>query len=132
MLHMLNLFLNWFDFNQMKRVMQADAAMSEDVVPYNIIPLDAPSITNVITSFSEVPLVTLLIFFCFFFGPYLHCDPIFRLELPRHRLSTIGAYPSFLMIFLFRLLGDLICLIYCNMCLDFRFVSFFVIFGIGL
>lgn len=39
---------------EMKRVMQADAAMSEDVVPYNIIPLDAPSITNVITSFPEV------------------------------------------------------------------------------
>ncbi|KAG0459215.1 hypothetical protein HPP92_022343, partial [Vanilla planifolia] len=38
----------------MKRVMQSDAAMSEDVVPYNIIPLDAPSITNVITSFPEI------------------------------------------------------------------------------
>ncbi|PKA45890.1 Callose synthase 9 [Apostasia shenzhenica] len=38
---------------EMKRVMQSDAAMTEDV-PYNIIPLDAPSITNVITSFSEV------------------------------------------------------------------------------
>jgi len=38
----------------MKRVMESDAAMSEDVVAYNIIPLDAPSVTNVIVSFPEV------------------------------------------------------------------------------
>lgn len=34
--------------------MESDAAMSEDVVAYNIIPLDAPSTTNVIASFPEV------------------------------------------------------------------------------
>ncbi|XP_020260119.1 callose synthase 9 [Asparagus officinalis] len=39
---------------EMKRVMESDAAMSEDVVSYNIIPLDAPSVTNVIASFPEV------------------------------------------------------------------------------
>lgn len=38
----------------MKMVMESDAAMSEDVVAYNIIPLDAPSVTNVIASFTEV------------------------------------------------------------------------------
>lgn len=38
---------------EMKRVMEKDAAMTEDVA-YNIIPLDAPSITNIIGSFPEV------------------------------------------------------------------------------
>ncbi|OAY73647.1 Callose synthase 9 [Ananas comosus] len=39
---------------RMKRVMEKDAAMTEDVVAYNIIPLDSPSITNAIVSFPEV------------------------------------------------------------------------------
>ncbi|CAA7410669.1 unnamed protein product [Spirodela intermedia] len=39
---------------EMKRVMESDAAMSEDVVAYNIIPLDAPSTTNAIASLREV------------------------------------------------------------------------------
>ncbi|PIN22751.1 1,3-beta-glucan synthase/callose synthase catalytic subunit [Handroanthus impetiginosus] len=39
---------------EMKRVMESDAAMIEDLVPYNIIPLDAPTITNPIVSFPEV------------------------------------------------------------------------------
>ncbi|EPS65016.1 hypothetical protein M569_09763, partial [Genlisea aurea] len=39
---------------QMKRVMESDAAMSEDLVPYNIIPLDSPNLTNAIVSFPEV------------------------------------------------------------------------------
>ncbi|XP_020093274.1 callose synthase 9 isoform X2 [Ananas comosus] len=39
---------------EMKRVMEKDAAMTEDVVAYNIIPLDSPSITNAIVSFPEV------------------------------------------------------------------------------
>lgn len=34
--------------------MESDAAMTEDVIAYNIIPLDAPSITNAIVSFPEV------------------------------------------------------------------------------
>ncbi|XP_072963967.1 callose synthase 9 [Typha angustifolia] len=39
---------------EMKRVMENDAAMTEDTVAYNIIPLDAPSLTNAIGSFPEV------------------------------------------------------------------------------
>ena len=42
-------------FVQMKKVMQKDAARTEDVVPYNIIPLDAlSSTTNAIVTFPEV------------------------------------------------------------------------------
>lgn len=37
----------------MKRVMEKDAAMTEDVIPYNIIPLDTSSITNVIVNLPE-------------------------------------------------------------------------------
>ncbi|KAK2977667.1 hypothetical protein RJ640_015664 [Escallonia rubra] len=39
---------------ELKHVMESDAAMTEDLVAYNIIPLDAPTITNVIPSFPEV------------------------------------------------------------------------------
>ncbi|KAK6144004.1 hypothetical protein DH2020_020824 [Rehmannia glutinosa] len=39
---------------ELKRVMESDAAMTEDLVPYNIIPLDAPTLTNPIVSFPEV------------------------------------------------------------------------------
>ncbi|KAL1561337.1 Callose synthase 9 [Salvia divinorum] len=39
---------------ELKRVIESDAAMAEDTLPYNIIPLDAPSLTNPITSFPEV------------------------------------------------------------------------------
>jgi callose synthase len=38
----------------MKRVMQKDAERTEDVVAYNIIPLDALSTTNDIVNFPEV------------------------------------------------------------------------------
>lgn len=41
-------------FFQLKRVIESDAAMAEDTLPYNIIPLDAPSLTNPIASFPEV------------------------------------------------------------------------------
>lgn len=34
--------------------MESDAAMTEDLIAYNIIPLDAPTITNAIVSFPEV------------------------------------------------------------------------------
>ncbi|KAL4574459.1 hypothetical protein LXL04_021291 [Taraxacum kok-saghyz] len=37
----------------LKRVIESDAAMTEDLIAYNIIPLDAPAVTNVITSFPE-------------------------------------------------------------------------------
>ncbi|XP_073063640.1 callose synthase 9-like isoform X1 [Primulina eburnea] len=39
---------------ELKRVMEVDAAMTEDLVAYNIIPLDAPTLTNPIVSFPEV------------------------------------------------------------------------------
>ncbi|XP_057776741.1 callose synthase 9 [Salvia miltiorrhiza] len=39
---------------ELKRVIESDAAMTEDLLPYNIIPLDAPSLTNPIVSFPEV------------------------------------------------------------------------------
>ncbi|KAG6422840.1 hypothetical protein SASPL_113221 [Salvia splendens] len=39
---------------ELKRVIESDAAMAEDTLPYNIIPLDAPSLTNRIASFPEV------------------------------------------------------------------------------
>lgn len=53
---MLNFLMNsfFFFFFQLKRVMESDAAMTEDLVSYNIIPLDAPTITNPIVSFPEV------------------------------------------------------------------------------
>ncbi|PPD88092.1 hypothetical protein GOBAR_DD14993 [Gossypium barbadense] len=43
-------------FEQLKRVIDSDAAMTEDLIAYNIIPfpLDAPTITNAIVSFPEV------------------------------------------------------------------------------
>ncbi|KAJ4773866.1 glucan synthase-like 10 [Rhynchospora pubera] len=39
---------------EMKEMMQKDAEMTEDVVAYNIIPIDSPSTTNAIVSFPEV------------------------------------------------------------------------------
>ncbi|KAB2607463.1 callose synthase 9 [Pyrus ussuriensis x Pyrus communis] len=39
---------------ELKRVMESDAAMTEDLIAYNIIPLDAPNITNSIVSLPEV------------------------------------------------------------------------------
>lgn len=39
---------------QMKRVMESDASMTEDLIAYNIIPLDAQTKTNAIVSLPEV------------------------------------------------------------------------------
>ncbi|XP_059665125.1 callose synthase 9 [Cornus florida] len=39
---------------ELKRVIESDAAMTEDLIAYNIIPLDAPAITNVIGTLPEV------------------------------------------------------------------------------
>lgn len=41
-------------FMQLKRVMESDSASTEDLIAYNIIPLDAASSTNAIVSFPEV------------------------------------------------------------------------------
>lgn len=40
--------------DELKRVIDSDAAMTEDLIAYNIIPLDAPTITNAIVLFPEV------------------------------------------------------------------------------
>lgn len=37
--------------------MEADAAMTDDLIAYNIIPLDGPSTTNAIGTFPEVSLL---------------------------------------------------------------------------
>ncbi|KAL9265167.1 Callose synthase 9-like protein [Drosera capensis] len=39
---------------ELKRVMKSDAAMTGDLIAYNIIPMDAPTIANAIVSFAEV------------------------------------------------------------------------------
>lgn len=39
---------------QLKRVMESDAAMTEDMIAYNIIPLESTSTTNRIVYFPEV------------------------------------------------------------------------------
>lgn len=39
---------------QLKQVIESDAAMTEDLIAYNIIPLDAPTMTNAIVAFPEV------------------------------------------------------------------------------
>ena len=51
-----------FLFLQMKRLMESDAAMTEDLIAYNIIPLDAPSMTNAIGSLVEVFQTTIFLF----------------------------------------------------------------------
>ncbi|KAK7310312.1 hypothetical protein RJT34_07750 [Clitoria ternatea] len=40
--------------DELKRLMDSDAALTEDLIAYNIIPLDAPSSTNAIVSLPEV------------------------------------------------------------------------------
>ena len=52
-------FLNFIVYSsvfllQLKRVMDSDSALTEDLVAYNIIPLDASSSTNAIVYFPEV------------------------------------------------------------------------------
>ncbi|URE06593.1 hypothetical protein MUK42_21586 [Musa troglodytarum] len=43
---------------EMKRVMEKDAAMTEDIIAYNIIPLDVPSIANVKAAISSLKCYT--------------------------------------------------------------------------
>ena len=38
-------------------MMESDAAMTEDLIAYNIIPLDGPTLTNVIVGMPEVSLL---------------------------------------------------------------------------
>jgi hypothetical protein len=39
---------------QLQRMMESDAAMTEDLIAYNIIPLDGPTLTNAIVGMPEV------------------------------------------------------------------------------
>lgn len=48
------LIIVYFVFLQLKHVIDSDAAMSEDTIAYNIVPLDAPVTTNATTTFPEV------------------------------------------------------------------------------
>ena len=41
-------------FWQLKQVMELDAAMTEDLIAYNIIPMDTTNITNRIVTLPEV------------------------------------------------------------------------------
>lgn len=47
-------------------MIESDAAMTEDMLPFNIIPLDAPSLTNPIVSFPEVIWFCIYLFFVSF------------------------------------------------------------------
>ncbi|RVW48618.1 Callose synthase 9 [Vitis vinifera] len=90
---------------KLKRVMESDAAMTEDLIAYNIIPLDAPTITNAIVSFPEV-------------------------QAAVSALKYFKAYQNCPGTFLYLRQGTLICLIFCSAFLDFRFDSMTVAFGV--
>lgn len=63
--------------------MESDAAMTEDLIAYNIIPLDTPTTTNAIVSLPEVSgLVWLISGTCIIFGGNLFpVEFIFRFKL---------------------------------------------------
>ncbi|WZY83448.1 hypothetical protein YC2023_029832 [Brassica napus] len=50
----MQLIINYFVLQQLKHVIDSDAAISEDTIAYNIIPLEAHVTTNAITAFPEV------------------------------------------------------------------------------
>lgn len=54
--------------------MESDAAMTDDLIAYNIIPLDAPSITNTIVTFPEVIEVQPFIYLFIFIYWYCHAS----------------------------------------------------------
>lgn len=104
--------------------MESDAAMTEDLIAYNIIPLDTPTTTNAIVSLPEVSgLVWLISGTCIIFGGNLFpVEFIFRFKLQFPLWSTSEAYQNCRRIYLYLLKGMLICLTFCSMFLDFRFV----------
>ncbi|XLU19669.1 hypothetical protein S245_055735, partial [Arachis hypogaea] len=65
------------DSVKLKRVMESDSALTEDLIAYNIIPLDAASSTNAIVSFPEVQAAVLAL-------RYFSCLP----ELPREAFTS--------------------------------------------
>ena len=54
-------------FVQLKRVIEADATMTEDLIAYNIIPLDGQTMTNAIVSFPEVN-------YCYYYPLLIICE----------------------------------------------------------
>jgi len=64
--------LNCLSLLQLKRVMESDSASTEDLIAYNIIPIDATTSTNAVVFFPEV--IELSFFKTFFFFPF--CDGI--------------------------------------------------------
>lgn len=109
---------------QLKRVMESDSALTEDLIAYNIIPLDAASSTNAIVSFPEVFEFLFLrsqIFAIFFSTHYLkifivRCKQQFPLWSISVACRNCPGAISFL------LQGMLSCLIFCSILLDFRSV----------
>ncbi|PKA45943.1 Callose synthase 10 [Apostasia shenzhenica] len=49
---------------EVKKVKKSDATLGGDLTPYNIVPLDAPSVTNAIGFFPEVTFYLSCIFMC--------------------------------------------------------------------
>lgn len=132
-----------FPFCQLKRVMESDAAMSEDLISYNIIPLDAPTLTNAIISLPEVKcflfqLSFLLLLLYFFFRwinfwklltwlvfgilmlIFLYLWDKSRYERRCHHWTTSVTYQNCLAIFQYLPQETLTCLIFCITFLDFR------------
>lgn len=62
------LIIVYFVLLQLKHVIDSDAAMSEDTIAYNIVPLDAPVTTNATTTFPEVGY---FLFYIFVHGMWL-------------------------------------------------------------
>lgn len=60
--------------DELKRVMESDSASTEDLIAYNIIPIDATTSTNAIVFFPEV--LELSLFKTFFFSFFPFCDGI--------------------------------------------------------
>jgi callose synthase len=48
---------------QLRRIKRSDATLSAELTPYNIVPLEAPSLTNAIRVFPEVSQVLNNIYF---------------------------------------------------------------------
>ena len=109
---------------QLKRVMDSDSALTEDLVAYNIIPLDASSSTNAIVYFPEV-WVTLFKIpnFCIFMSTYYLRKMIVRCKQQFQLWSISMACRSCLGAISFNLQGMLTCSIFCSVPLDFRSVN---------
>lgn len=55
-LYLVENYMIFYVFFQLRRIKNADATISGELTPYNIVPLEAPSFTNAIGLFPEVSL----------------------------------------------------------------------------